>query len=54
MRELNNHIKEVIGIKEQPKPSPNPKNWNWVAIITWGAIFTIAYHLMRITYNLIF
>ena len=54
MRELNNHIKEVIGVKEQPKSSPNPKNWNWVAIITWSVIFTIAYHLMKIIYNLIF
>ena len=54
MRQLNNHIKEVMGIKEQPKPTANPKNWNWTAIITWSIMLTIAASLVKLTYNLIF
>jgi len=44
MREINEHLKEVMKIKPQPKPSSNPKNWNWTAILTWislGAIVCI-------------
>ena len=54
MRKLNNHIKEVMGIKEQPKPSANPKNWNWTAIITWSVMGTIAASLVNLLINLIF
>jgi len=54
MRHINNHMKEVMGIKEQPKPSPNPKNWNWTAIITWSVILTIVALLVNQTINLIF
>ena len=54
MRQLNNHIKEVMGIKEQPKPSANPKNWNWTAIITWSVMGTIAASLANLLINLIF
>lgn len=54
MRQINNHMKEVMGIKEQPKPSPNPKNWNWTSIITWSIIGTIAVSLANLIYNLIF
>jgi hypothetical protein len=47
-------MKEVMGIKEQPKPSSNPKNWNWTAIITWAVIGIIAYIIFKTIYNLIF
>lgn len=54
MRQLNNHIKEVMGIKEQPKPSANPKNWNWTAIIAWSVMGTVAASLATLLINLIF
>ena len=54
MRQLNNHIKEVMGIKEQPKPSANPKNWNWTAIIAWSVLGTVAASLATSLINLIF
>ena len=54
MRHINNHMKEVMGIKEQPKPSTNPKNWNWTAITTWGIILTITTSLINLIINLIF
>jgi hypothetical protein len=47
-------MKEVMGIKEQPKPSVNPKNWNWIAIIAWSVILTIAASLINVIINLIF
>ena len=53
MRQINNHIKEVMGIKEQPKPSPNPKNWNWTAIIAWTVIGIITYNIFNFLFNLI-
>ena len=58
MREVNDHIKEVIGVKEtkpqQPKPSFDPLKWNWTAIITWTVIIIIAYNIFKSLYNLIF
>ena len=54
MRQLNNHIKEVMGIQEQPKPSANPKNWNWTAIIAWSVLGTVAASLATLLINLIF
>jgi hypothetical protein len=54
MRHINDHMKEVMGIKEQPKPSANPKNWNWSAIITWSIICYISYTILKGLYNLIF
>lgn len=53
MRQINNHMKQVMGIKEQPKPSPNPKNWNWTAIIAWAVIGTVAYSIFNFLFNLI-
>lgn len=57
MREVNNHIKEIIGVKEtkpqQPKPSFNPLKWNWTAIITWSAIGFITYTIFKFLINLI-
>jgi hypothetical protein len=47
-------MKEVMGIKEQPKPSANPKNWNWTVIIAWSVILTIAASLINLIINLIF
>jgi hypothetical protein len=54
MREINDHMKQVMGISKHPKPSFNPKNWNWTAIITWTAITIIAYNIFKAMYNLIF
>lgn len=57
MREVNNHIKEVIGVKEtkiqQPKPSFNPLKWNWTAIITWTVIGIITYSIFKHIINLL-
>ena len=53
MREINEHMKEVMGIKNQPKPSPNPKNWNWLAIITWVSIGVIFYNIFNFLFNLL-
>ena len=55
MRQINDHMKQVMGIPDkQPKPSFNPKNWNWTAIIVWTAITIIAYNIFKSLYNLIF
>jgi hypothetical protein len=54
MRQINDHMKEVMGIKKQPKPSLNPKNWNWVAIITWSVILTVVALLVNLIINIIF
>ena len=55
MREVNDHVKEVMGIKDkQPKPSSNPKNWNWTTIIAWSIILTAAASLINLIINLIF
>lgn len=57
-RQINDHMKHVIGIEpkkpEQPKPSFNPLKWNWTAIGTWSVIIFIAYKLFKGLYNLIF
>jgi hypothetical protein len=54
MREINDHMKQVMGIQnKQPKPSFNPKNWNWTAIITWTVIGFIAYNIFKFLINLI-
>ena len=58
MRQINNHMKDVMGIKpkppKKPKTSFNPFKWNWTAIITWTAIGIIAYTIFKGIYNLIF
>ena len=54
MRQINNHMKEVMGIKKQSKPSPNPLKWNWVAIITWSVILTVVALLVNLIINIIF
>lgn len=51
MRQLNNHIKEVMGIKEQPKPKLKT---DYTKTILWTSIGTIAVVLWTIIYNLIF
>jgi hypothetical protein len=53
MREINDHMKQVMGIPKQPKPSFNPKNWNWTAIIIWLLIGFIAYNIFKFLINLI-
>jgi hypothetical protein len=53
MREINDHMKQVMGIPKQPKPSFNPKNWNWIAIITWTVIGFITYNIFKFLINLI-
>lgn len=51
MRQINDHMKDVIGSKptkpQQPKPSFNPLKWNWTAIGTWSVIIFIAYKLFK-------
>lgn len=58
MRQINDHMKDVIGLEpkkpEQPKPSGNPLKWNWTAIITWTVIGIVAYNIFKALYNLIF
>jgi len=55
MREINDHMKQVMGIQDkQPKPSFNPLKWNWAAIITWSVMAVIAYNIFKAMYNLIF
>jgi len=55
MRQINDHMKQVIGIPtKQPKPSPNPNNWNWTAIITWTVIAYLAFNVFRAIYTIIF
>ena len=57
MRELNDHMKDVIGIEpkkpQQPKPSFNPLKWNWVAIGTWSVILFFAYKIFKFLISLI-
>ncbi len=57
MRQINDHIKDVVGIEpkkpQQPKPSFNPLKWNWIAIGTWSVMFFIAYKLFKFLFNLI-
>ena len=54
MREINDHLKSIMGIpNKQPKSSPNPKNWNWVAIGTWSVIIFFAYKIFNFLFSLI-
>ena len=58
MRQINDHMKDVIGIEpvqkpQQPKPSSNPLKWNWVAIGTWSVIIFFAYKIFKFLINLI-
>ena len=53
MGEINNHVKEVMGIQPQPKPSVNPLNWNWTAIITWSVMSFIGFNVLKFLINLI-
>ena len=58
MRQINNHMKDVVGIEpiksQQPKPSLNPLKWNWVAIGTWSVLIFFGYKIFKFIYNLIF
>ena len=47
MRQLNNHIKEVIGIKPKPKT-------DYTKPIVWISMVAITVLLWTIIYNLIF
>lgn len=57
MRQINDHMKDVIGLEptkpQQPKPSFNPLKWNWTAIGAWSVIVFIAYKLFKFLFNLI-
>lgn len=53
MAQINDHMKQVMGIKQQPKPSGNPKNWNWTAIITWVILFCIGFSIGEFLINLV-
>ncbi len=47
MRQLNNHIKEVMGIKPKPKT-------NYTKTIVWISVASITLVIWTIIYNLIF
>jgi hypothetical protein len=47
MRQLNNHIKEVMGIKPKPKK-------DYTRTILWISVGVITITLWTIIYNLIF
>jgi hypothetical protein len=56
MRQINDHMKDVVGIEpvqkpEQPKPSPNPLKWNWTAIIAWAVIGIVVYNLVTFIFS---
>jgi hypothetical protein len=53
MRHINNHMKEVMGIKSPPKKR-TIKDWNWAGIIVWAIILSISFSLVQFIYNLIF
>jgi len=53
MRQVNNHVKEVLGIEPQPKKR-KIKDWNWIGIAVWAVILSISFSLVRFIYNLIF
>ena len=57
MRQINDHMKDVIGIEpkkpQQPKPSFNPLKWNWIAIGTWSVIIFFAYKISKFLISLI-
>ena len=58
MRQINDHMKDVVGIEpvqkpQQPQPSPNPLKWNWTAIITWAVIGFIAFNIFKYLSNLL-
>ena len=54
MAQINDHMKQVMGIEQQPKLSGNPKNWNWTAIITWAILSYIGFNIGEFLINLIF
>jgi hypothetical protein len=54
MRQINDHMKQVMGIQKQPKPSFNPLKWNWTFIITWSVLGFVAYNIFKFLINLIF
>lgn len=54
MREINDHVKQVMGIKDkQPKPSANPKNWNRTAIATWAFIAFVVCNFIKFLIDII-
>ena len=52
MREINDHMKQVIGMQKQPKPSFNPLKWNWTFIVTWSVLGFVAYNIFKFLINL--
>ncbi len=53
MRQVNNHVKQVMGIKPEGNKR-TIKDWNWTGIIVWAVILSISFSLVRFIYNLIF
>jgi len=58
MRQINDHMKDVVGIEpvqkpQQPQPSFNPLKWNWTAIITWAIMGFIAFNIFKYLFSLI-
>ena len=57
MRQINDHMKDVIGIEpkkpQQSKSSFNPLKWNWLAIGTWSVIIFFAYKIFKFLISLI-
>ncbi len=53
MAQINDHMKRVMGIEQQPKPSGNPKNWNWTAIITWTILSYVGFKIIKFLINLL-
>ncbi len=55
MRQINDHMKDIVGIKsekpQQPKSSPNPLKWNWTAIIAWAVIGIVVYNLATFIFS---
>jgi len=51
MGELNEHMKEVMGIKPQPKPKPKK---DYTKSILWSSMVVATVLLWTLIYNLIF
>jgi hypothetical protein len=53
MRQVNDHVKEVIGIKPKPKPKLRYKT-DYTRTILWTSLVAITITIWTIIYNLIF
>jgi len=51
MKQINNHVKEVIGIKNKPKPRYKT---DYTRSILWISLVAIAVAIWTTIYNLIF